>query len=332
MSYSAINERVAEIKIPLFSNYASVKDLAYLEFGWEGIIQSTGLVTTMTSFTSLFGIINEGTRPSDLPRVEKFQGSASSPASQFSDVPGSPAGESSVPRPTGAVSAGGDGNTAPGSPPPSASPSVSAESAPSSASGGLAQGAIIGIAVAAAVVGLALIGLLVFCLLRRRRRQQSDHVSALAHPYKRDQHTATADLMGEKEAAAGGMGESPHSPYTDDGHGSLPHTREISGPSAAVGAAGVAAGAGAASAHHHHGSPPAPAQADLHRSSFTPYSDDGTAVASGHADADRATAASRAETPGGRYEHLMEQGMSAEDRLRVEEEERQLDAEIAARK
>lgn len=290
----------------------------YYELVWE---MSTGILTT---FTAPFGIVTNGMDQSVLASIPQLGNSTN--RNPFPDASGSGvAVESVLPGKSAAIT----GNTGPadgsnsgnGNMPsiPSNPSAPTAEAAPAPSSGGLSTGAIAGIAVAAAVVGLGLIGLLVFCLIRRRRREQGDHVST-SRPYHRDQHTATADLMGEKEAAAGGMGESPHSPYSDDGHGSLPHSRAAPGAAAAV---GVAAGAGAASTHHT--SSPAPASADLHRSSFTPYSDDGSGIP--HPDADRATG-SRSETPGGRYEHLMEQGMSAEDRARVEEEERQLDAEI----
>lgn len=312
----------------------SANQALYLEIVWDGTIgtgftDSTGVsrsTSSVTSFSPLFGVISDTTNQEQFISAIQSPGIARSSDSPVSgDLPGN-VPESDSPKPAGSdnnPNNDSDSNGSVENSPPQAT-NQAANPSPNS----LSTGAIAGIAVAAAVVGLGLLGSLVFFLLRRRRRRQSgDHVSN-ARPYHGDQHTATADLMGEKEAAASGMGEGPHSPYSDDGHGSVPHRAAAPVAAAAI---GVAVTTGAATVHDESSPAPAPVPADLQRSSsFTPYSDDGTSIPASRVDADRASGA-RSETPGGRYEHLMEQGMSAEERARVEEEERQLDAEIEQR-
>ncbi|KAL2159150.1 hypothetical protein VTH06DRAFT_2582 [Thermothelomyces fergusii] len=145
-------------------------------------------------------------------------------------------------------------------------------------------------------------------------------------------------LMAEKEAAAG-VDAFPHSPYSDDG---------VSAP----GPSGSYPGEGAAAADS---SPAAPPHSRLHEppQSFTPYSDRPSTATPAAAAApaaagtpsirapslaptDDARTSASSPIPGqathraltSQYAHLVEEGMTEEEIRRLEEEERQLDADI----
>jgi hypothetical protein len=164
--------------------------------------------------------------------------------------------------------------------------------------GGLAIGAIVGIAVGCGVVAFVAIGLLVwlFCF---RRRKNSDHVNDM--PYNSDGHTGVNDYMVEKETS-GRVAESPHSPYSDDG--------QLRDGSLLVGTA-----------------PSLP-----HDTAYTPYTDvPATTAPVNQTTSHEQRHGARSATPQGvssSVAHLVEEGMTAEQIRRLEEEERALDAAI----
>ena len=168
---------------------------------------------------------------------------------------------------------------------------------------GLSKGAIAGIAVGSIVIAF-LLGLLAWFLLRRRRkqRQRQQQRGASAHDapngYIIDK---TAD-----DAAIATTGA--HSPYSDDGQGQSQlglHHGQGDATAASYPVALHQQDQQQQLQHHHHD------QRDL------PRGDDGGAYTPSQHDS-----ASR------NYHHLVEEGMTAEDIRRLEEEERQLDAEI----
>jgi len=196
-----------------------------------------------------------------------------------------------------------NGNELPGDPSdtsdddlvPGAEPTVVSDNEAGGNSGSrLSNGAIAGIAVGGFIF-LSLIGLLVWFLLRRRRKNKNKLLprggvpSGLPHA---TQDTSNAYRVDKAVDDA----HSPHSPYSDDGHHQLQHT-----PLAHASVPYQDAD------HHQQEQPPQP------RGSHADDADDGT---------QREGAASR------NYQHLVEEGMTAEDIRRLEEEERQLDAEI----
>ncbi|KAK3330345.1 hypothetical protein B0H66DRAFT_58090 [Apodospora peruviana] len=232
-------------------------------------------------------------------------------------------------------------------------PAVTAESA---AGGRLSTGATIGIAVACGIVGLVLIGGLIWWFLMRRRRQ-TDGMDVPGRPYGAARNR-TGELIAEKEAGAG-VEVIPHSPYSDDGGiagatgGGTTHEGgaaiPYSGGNLATDGTSDVAGAPVLANQL----PRVPQQAHDQARSYTPYSDHasggggggGVGSPSTHAASvaqsdDTATGrasigsptAGRA-TPHGsvapQYAHLVEEGMTEDEIRRLEEEERQLDAEIA---
>lgn len=185
----------------------------------------------------------------------------------------------------------GTGGLAPaGTDSPEASGSPTSISSGNKSKSGLSTGAKAGIGVGAALGALLIIGLLVFFLLRRRRQKKE-----LGSGYKTQPSSNT--YMVDKETQ-GRVTESPTSPYTDDNQGQrvpltdIETTRE------------------------------APA-------TQAPYEDAPPRSSLGsHGERERGTGT---ETPQGRptnVSHLVEDGMTAEEIRRLEEEERQLDDEI----
>lgn len=167
--------------------------------------------------------------------------------------------------------------------------------------GGLSPGVIAGIVVGV-VVFLAVVGGLVFFFLRRHRKAKrgagyADAGHGAANAYMVDKVDATA--------------QSPRSPYSDDGHDQntpldphAQHDSDFHGP-------GPAAGQGSNGSEY----------AGLYQGGQQ------------HRDGAREGGAqsppglqSRSNT--GHYSHLVEDGMTEDDIRRLEEEERQLDAEI----
>lgn len=210
---------------------------------------------------------------------------------------------------------------------PASTSSGSPSALSASPDNGLSTGAIAGIAIGAAL-GVLLLGTALVWLLVRRRRQNKAGKTGLGY---NGGPGRSGDLVAEKEANAI-VAESPRSPYSEDG----PHR-----DSTLVGGTSETAG------------------------DYQPYSDNPTATANApppgiaapvvraasansRSTADRSSAAfpsSSAPAPppaigeeglpprsdtgmSGRYAHLIEDNMTAEEIARLEEEERQLDVAI----
>ena len=271
----------------------------YLEVNWGRAGADGG-----KSFSRYFAVTRAGMPPIDDSRVEQT----------FTQQEQQPTAAS-----TASVGQPGLATSPPGADPSSGGASLSSAASSGSGPSGLSIGAIVGIAVGCGVVGLALAALLVFFLVRRRRDQAAYHDGTMTsgHASGRSYGAAagaagrhrTADLIAEKEATAG-VTETPHSPYSDDGQ---PTHAEPNGSAAA---------------------------AMLHQAGereYAPYSDQ---AAAGHDQAEphhatptdhaRSGSTGGAQTPqmGGRYAHLVEEGMTSDEIARIEEEERQLDAAI----
>ncbi|KAM7197615.1 hypothetical protein V8F20_006505 [Naviculisporaceae sp. PSN 640] len=250
----------------------------------------------------------------------------------------------------------GDGNTvtptghAPGTGGSAAAvPTDNVMPAPSQA--GLATGAIIGIAVACGILGLLLIlGGIWFLIRRRNKRAGNAHLGSPGGPYGK-QRSRTDDLIAEKEASAGGADPSPHSPYSDDGVVLVPSAGHTSTGTYQNG--GVAMGTPAAAPMLPQQIPQLPHPPNPHHQQAGPYatySDRGSISGVGgspsthaasitHSTHDDITRAGMGSpTAGGRatphsslspqYAHLVEEGMTEDEIRRLEDEERQLDAEI----
>lgn len=222
---------------------------------------------------------------------------------------------------------------------------------PASASGGssgLTTGAIIGIGVGVGLLALAGIGFLVWWWMRRSRRGRAGP-GAPAYGAVGKHHKAgrSQELMAEKEegvgvALAGGIGgrtgtggiggaDSPQSPYSDDGRlrngstGYLPGGSSVTtaggaGTGAGVGVLGagaVGAGAGHAAFHPYSDRPASPQQ---------PIS--GTTASASARDQSQAPGPTAGAAASTRYAHLIEEGMTAEEIRRLEQEEQELDREI----
>lgn len=172
-------------------------------------------------------------------------------------------------------------------------------------SSGLSTGAIAGIAVAAALIGLALLAALIFCLIRRRRRNAPLTKTDLAPG---GYGNRTPELIAQKEANAGvGVEVSPHSPYSDDGGGGM------SVPTAGRGLL-------------HHGTA---RQEEMPLAGYAdrPVSNremaDGESL--GGSQTGRITPGRSTPTA---VRHLVEEGMTEDEIRRLEEEERELDQAI----
>jgi hypothetical protein len=139
------------------------------------------------------------------------------------------------------------------------------------------------------VGGLALIGALVFLLLRRRRRRHAKQ----HHTHVVPLHEADMSTYGVDKVD----GNVAQSPYTDDGHGM------------------VATGFAPNAAHDAAGAPQSATAAAGAADSHGPVRGEPVGVDSPSRE--------------GRYSHLVEEGMTEDDIRRLEEEERELDAEIA---
>ncbi|KAH9437986.1 hypothetical protein MCOR02_001627 [Pyricularia oryzae] len=220
-------------------------------------------------------------------------------------------------------------------------------SSSSSLDGRLSTAAIAGIAVGAGLGFLLIAGTFAFCLLRRRRRSaEATHVRGYNGGGR------SGDIVAEKEAANAAVSESgAHSPYSDDGR---PHfQRDVALAGAGAGASAATGTAGLMAAHHQDEQS---AGAD-----YAPYSDRpsnvsmadtavgsasviGTASSTPMAqpisaapgpssatamESERVPVVARSDTAmSNTYAHLVEDGMTAAEIARLEDEERQLDQAI----
>lgn len=225
---------------------------------------------------------------------------------------------------------------------------------PDESQGGLATGAIIGIAVACGILGLLLILGAIWFLIRRRNKQAGNtNFGGGSQPYSIER-SRTDDLIAEKEASAGGADPSPHSPYSDDGVVLVPSAGHASTSHNGGPNGGVVLGTPAAAPMLPQQVPRAPHQDHHHQQAgpYATYSDRGSIGALGggggspsthaasithsiHDETNRAgmgsPTAGRAtphSTLAPRYAHLVEEGMTEDEIRRLEDEERQLDAEI----
>ncbi|OLN95917.1 hypothetical protein CCHL11_05025 [Colletotrichum chlorophyti] len=169
---------------------------------------------------------------------------------------------------------------------------------------GLSDGAIAGIVVGA-VLGVALIAFLLWLLFLRRRRRATHVSDGSGH--------GPHDYLADKEAHAR-ITESPHSPYSDDGHVHLQQQQQQqsiqrNGPEPAI---------------------PASAVGDRGHGHFAaPYGEVRTPIAAQSVE-DMSRSGARSSTPNvnPNVSHLIEDGMTDDEIRRLEEEERALDAAI----
>ncbi|TLS28443.1 hypothetical protein PpBr36_00420 [Pyricularia pennisetigena] len=231
--------------------------------------------------------------------------------------------------------------------PDSGSLAPTASSSPSSRK--LSTAEIAGIAVGAGLGFLLIAGALAFCILRRRRRN-----AEATHVLGYNGGGRSGDIVAEKEAANAAVSESgAHSPYSDDGR---PHFHRDGALAGAAAEASVATGTAGLMAAHHQDEQSAGAD-------YAPYSDRpsnvsmadtavGSASAIGTAsstppvvqpistapgpagaamamEGERVPVVGRSDTAmSGTYAHLVEDGMTAAEIARLEDEERQLDQAI----
>lgn len=175
-----------------------------------------------------------------------------------------------------------------------AGPSSSGVSSGKGGGGGLGTGAIAGIAVGAVIGGLLLIGALAWFLIRRRRQNRE-----LKSGYNGQQSSGT--YMVDKETH-GRVTETPTSPYSDDNQGQPVPLDDID-----------VAREGSTTRNEQPG--------------FAPYQDAPRRPSVG-SQGDRASGTQTPQGVSTNVAHLVEEGMTAEEIRRLEEEERQLDDEI----
>ncbi|KAK0754123.1 hypothetical protein B0T18DRAFT_424555 [Schizothecium vesticola] len=186
-----------------------------------------------------------------------------------------------------------------------------------SGSSGLPTGALAGIGAACGVLGLLLIAFAIWYFLHKKKRRQQHGAIA---PYDETgiSRTRTDELMAaEKEAnLSSSAAAASGSPYSDaDATRAVAHRSSMSGGGgAAAPLIAPVAVVGAAAAVSPADGPP----------SYTPYTD---RPASG-AGSGTGTTAEEPAVVSTQYAHLVEEGMTAEQIRRLEEEERALDAAI----
>jgi hypothetical protein len=187
-----------------------------------------------------------------------------------------------------------------------------------SASSGLSTGARAGIGAACGLLGLLLIAFAIWYFLRKKKRRQQ-HGAIASYDETGISRTRTDELMAaEKEAnLSSSAAAASSSPYSDaDATRAVAHRSSMSGGGGATAPliAPVAVVGTAATAVSPANGPP----------SYTPYTD---RPASG-AGSGTGSAAEEPAVVSTQYAHLVEEGMTAEQIRRLEEEERALDAAI----
>ncbi|KAJ0341067.1 hypothetical protein COL922a_002762 [Colletotrichum nupharicola] len=295
---------------PEFSAY--LKKEMYLVLGWSKN-DGTGTGYTQSGVFTVYNgsKIDQGYAETKENILSKITSDAES-AGQDIDR-----GSEWAPRTTAGVSSSITSTSTATSAPSSTTPPGAGSSNSSSSSGGgggLSTGAIAGIAIGS-ILGVALIAFLLWFLLRRRRRANNVHNGG----YGSGPH----EFLADKENHAR-ITESPHSPYSDDGHQQQEmqqSQRHLTEPEhdAAVPAAAAAA------------VPPASGTSLTERRSFAPpYSEEEhTPIASRSLEnVNRDGARSSTPNVNSNVSHLIEDGMTEDEIRRLEEEERALDAAI----
>ncbi|KAK0389663.1 hypothetical protein NLU13_3238 [Sarocladium strictum] len=259
-----------------------------LEIGWS----STGTELNGTTTSGIFTVADLAQESENFEQDFSRKVNATSQTREGQEKLSTDAGEDETDNSTvdtAPTMSGSGGATAL----PTLSTSDTVDSSESRGGGGLSTGAIAGIAVAAAVIFLALVGGLVFWMLRRRRQNRN------RGQYNKPTNSTTF-VGGDKEVNQ--VTETPHPSYSNDRHVPLSNL----------------AGAGAS-----------PATIGPSEGQYAPYRDDDD---NGYESPDkRPRTTDGAGTP---YEvsssvaHLVEEGMTAEEIRRLEEEERQLDDAI----
>ncbi|KAJ6446099.1 hypothetical protein O9K51_00866 [Purpureocillium lavendulum] len=212
------------------------------------------------------------------------------------------------------ISTGGTSSLAPAAtePPPGDPGTQPGNGIDSGGGGGLSAGAIAGIAVGGAVV-LILICALAWFLLRRRRRSRDQH----AGDYKPGHHTPNAAYLEDKDLHTGQVADSPRSPYSEDGQG-VPRLAPL--PAAATAPLAVHG--------HATGDDTAEYRNSATAASFDPYRRSDAAGSRGNLTDTDARSTQTPQNVSRNVAHLVEDGMTEDEIRRLEEEERQLDAEI----
>lgn len=306
--------------------YTAVLTPLYLQIDW---FQADDLMGS--SYSSLFAVSDGTTASAELNNALTEANGQSLYDPAYSECSsGYGCGQSTTSTPS-AILPSVDSTSAPTS---TVSPTVSSASSSNSnnASTGLSTGAIAGIAVACGLVGLALIGGAVWFLCFRRRRT-SHAALGQSNGYASD---GVGAIMADKEMPHATT-DSPHSAYAADR--SQLHDPHETARSSMVGAGAIGAGTGLISGGGRGGHGAAQGGDDA----YAPYSDHtppppGVAArglgseGTGPMDSQTSlpTGGARSPTPptSTRYAHLVEEGMTADEIRRLEEEERALDMAI----
>ena len=291
----------------LVDGYAGKK--LYFEMVWDAA--SSG--HRSSSYSRAFAVAGTQAQAEELASLGGFKDSTpvkpEGPSDDAGGVSSSGAASTQamtpVPSEPGSTSASVDpALTSASSPAPAGSTGVDPRpsAAPASSSGGLSKGAIAGIAVAAVLIGLALLAGLIFCLVRRRRRDRLAARDGIVAGGGGVYGSHTPDVIAQKEAGAG-VEVSPHSPYSDDGD------------AAAAGGRGVVHQAPA-----RHEEMPLAGYTDRGGVGSREVADGESLSGSGRLTPGRATPTA--------VRHLVEEGMTEDQIRRLEEEERELDQAI----
>lgn len=284
-------------------------DILALQVGWtvSDTNRSGYSQTPIFTVTEAPGMsTDEAFNPSGIMTIQESNG--------FDKVTYDPSKDSPSDFKTG-TGGGGGGGDAP------STPQATSSSGGGSSHGGLSTGAIAGIAVGGGAALLLALAAIIFLLCRRKRRQRNQQtMDDAAAAYK--SNTIMEDKQMHTHAAV-----ATNSPYSDD----------EGGPGS-----GLMAARSADFAYYHHepAVPPPAATVAAGRQTSHSYTrddvgggDENTVTQRQVHDPAGRRSGSRSETPQGGVSHavahLVEDGMTEDEIRRLEEEERQLDAEIA---
>lgn len=288
----------------------AIQGVRYLYF--EALWHST---TSGRSFSPAFAVL-------DISNTNDFTAAGTNLPAIFHNDPFSPEEQQRTDLNSGTGTSGGDGTssgpTLGSAPMPTANDSNGGTSGSVSGNTGLSTGATAGIGAACGVLGLLLIAFAIWYFLRKKKQRQQH---GAIPPYDETggvSRTRTDELMAaEKEANLSSSSPAAAVATYSDSPAAVAHRSSMSGGATAPLIAPVAAGAAAAAAAAADGPP-----------GYTPYTD---RPASGAGSAGTGTAVGAGEEPAvvsREYAHLVEEGMTAEEIRRLEEEERALDAAI----